>query len=245
MEPVVVVSETMGRRFWPDADPIGKRLRADPKGPWFTVVGVVGDVRVRGAQSDSESEAYFGYWLNPEPGINVVLKAAGEATALSEPLRSAVKDVDPSIAVAGIASMDSLVAGSIGDSRFYATLVAVFAALALVLAAVGIYGVLSYAVAQRIPEIGVRLALGAAERQIFGLVMGDSLKLALAGLAIGAAGALAVGRGMQSLLFGVAGTDVVTFAATATVLMLVAFVASYVPARRAMRVDPMSALRAE
>ena len=139
--------------------------------------------------------------------------------------------------------MDELVAESIGSSRFYATLVAIFAGLALVLAAVGIYGVMSYAVAQRTQEIGVRLALGAAERQIFGLVVGESLKLAAVGLALGLAGSLAVGKALGGMLFGVAGTDLATFAGTAALLVVVAFLAAYVPARRAMRIDPMVALR--
>jgi putative ABC transport system permease protein len=138
-----------------------------------------------------------------------------------------------------------MIADANGASRFYATLVAIFAALALLLAAVGIYGVMSYTVAQRSQEIGVRLALGAAERQIFALVAGDSLKLAAAGLALGAAGGIVVARALQNLLFGVAGTDPITFSATAALLVIVAFAASYFPARRAMRIDPMEALRAD
>jgi putative ABC transport system permease protein len=141
--------------------------------------------------------------------------------------------------------MDAIVAQSIGGSRFYATLVAVFAGLALVLAAVGIYGVMSYAVTQRTQEIGVRLALGAGERQIFGLVVGESLKLAAVGLALGLAGSIAVGKAIGGMLFGVAGTDLATFAVTAVLLAGVAFLAAYVPARRAMRIDPMEALRVE
>jgi putative ABC transport system permease protein len=174
-----------------------------------------------------------------------VLKTATDPAALAEPLRRAVKEVDPGIAVASLATMDAMVAEANGGARFYATLVAIFAGLALVLAAVGIYGVMSYAVAQRTQEIGVRLALGAAERQIFGLVVGESLKLAVVGLAIGLAGSIAVGRALQRLLFGVQGTDAVTFAVTAALLVLVAFLASYLPARRAMRIDPMEALRVE
>jgi putative ABC transport system permease protein len=180
-----------------------------------------------------------------EPGVNIVLKTATDPAALAEPLRRAVKEVNPGVAVAGIATMDRLLADSIGSSRFFAMLVAIFAALALVLAAVGLYGVMSYAVAQRTQEIGVRLALGAAERQIFGLVVGESLKLAAIGLALGLAGSLAVGRALKGLLFGVQGTDALTFAGTAALLVSVAFLASFIPARRAMRTDPMEALRVE
>ena len=243
--PTLVINETMAKTHWPNEDPIGRRVRTDSDSPWFTIVGIVADVQVRGARGTSEVEAYMGYWHNPEPGINIVLKTATDPAALAEPLRRAVKEVDPGIAVAGIATMDAAIAGSNGGARFYATLVAIFAGLALVLAAVGIYGVMSYAVAQRTQEIGVRLALGAGERQIFALVVGDSLKLAAVGLGIGLAGAIAAGRALQRLLFGVQGTDVLTFIATAAILMFVAFMASYLPARRAMRIDPMEALRVE
>ena len=243
--PSIVINETMARKFWPNENPLGQHVRTDPKSPWFTIVGIVADVEVRGARGTNEVEAYLPYWQDPEAGINVVLKTATDPAALAEPLRRAVKDVDPGVAVSGIATMDDLIAQSNGPSRFYATLVAIFAALALALAAVGIYGVMSYAVAQRTQEIGVRLALGAAEGQIFALVVGDSLKLAAIGLAIGMAGALVVGRALERLLFGVRGTDAATFAATATLLLLVAFTASYLPARRAMRIDPMEALRVD
>jgi putative ABC transport system permease protein len=242
--PTVVINETMAKRHWPTEDPVGRRIRFGDS-PWFTIVGIVADVQVRGARGTNEVETYIPYWQNPEPGVSIVLKTATDPAALAEPLRRAVKEVDPGIAVASLATMDAMVAEANGGARFYATLVAIFAGLALVLAAVGIYGVMSYAVGQRTQEIGVRLALGAAERQIFGLVVGESLKLAVVGLAIGLAGSIAVGRALQRLLFGVQGTDAVTFAATAALLVLVAFLASYLPARRAMRIDPMEALRVE
>jgi putative ABC transport system permease protein len=242
--PTVVINETMAKRHWPGQDPIGRRMRFGDS-PWFTIVGIVADVQIRGPRDPHEVETYMGYWHNPEPGVNIVLKTATDPAAMEEPLRRAVKEVDPAVAVAGLATMDAMVADANGGARFYATLVAIFAGLALVLAAVGIYGVMSYAVAQRTQEIGVRLALGAAERQIFGLVVGESLKLAVIGLAIGLAAAIAVGRALSRLLFGVHGTDAVTFGVTAGVLLLVAFLASYLPARRAMRIDPMEALRVE
>jgi putative ABC transport system permease protein len=244
-EPTVVVNETMARRHWPGEDPIGRRVRFEENGPWFTIVGVVADVQVRGARGTSVVETYIPYWQMPEVGTNVVLKTATDPMALAEPLRRAIKEVDPNIAVAGLTTLDEAIAEVNGSSRFNAMLVAVFAVVALALAAVGIYGVLSYAVSQRTQEIGVRLALGARERQIFRLVVGESLKLAAAGLVLGLAGALLVGRALDRLLYGVRATDVPTFAGTAILLIVVAVIASYVPARRAMRIAPMEALRAE
>ena len=243
-EPTAVINEMMAKRHWPGEDPIGRRIKLGDS-PWFTIVGIVADVQVRGARGTTVVETYVGYWHNPEAGVSIVLKTATDPAALAEPLRRAVKDVDPGIAVASLGTMEAMIADTNGGARFYATLVAIFAGLALLLAAVGIYGVLSYAVAQRTQEIGVRLALGAAEGQIFGLVVGESLTLAAIGLAIGLAGSVAVGRALERLLFGVHGTDAVTFAATAVLLVLVAFLASYLPARRAMRIDPMEALRVE
>jgi putative ABC transport system permease protein len=245
-EPTLVVNESMARRFFPDEDAVGRRIRfGDDKAPWMTIVGIVADVQVRGARGTKVVETYIPYWHNPEAGTNVLLKTAGDPAALSEPLRRAVKEIDPGIAVASVATLDQIVAQSMGDTRFYATLVAVFAGLALILAAVGIYGVMSYAVTQRTQEIGVRLALGAGERQIFGLVIGESLRLAAVGLALGLAGSIALGKSIGGMLFGVAATDLPTFAVTAALLTGVACLAAYLPARRAMRIDPMEALRVD
>jgi putative ABC transport system permease protein len=244
MTPLVVINETMAKTRWPGEDAIGRRIRFGDS-PWFRIVGIVGDVHVGGARGSARTEVYIPYWLMPEAGINIVLKTAGEPALLTAPLKNAVKEVDPAIAVSGIATMKNMIADANGASRFYATLVAIFAALALLLAAVGIYGVMSYTVAQRAQEIGVRLALGAAERQIFALIVGDSVRLAAVGLALGAAGAIVVARVLQNLLFGVHGADPITFSATAILLLSVALAASYFPARRAMRTDPIEALRAE
>ena len=244
-EPTVVVNESMAARYWPGEDAIGRRIRFGNDAPWMTIVGVVADVQVRGARGNNVVETYIPYWHQPEPGISVVLKTAGDPAALAEPLRRAVKEVDPAIAVAAPATMDEIVAQSIGGSRFYALLVAIFAGLALVLAAVGIYGVMSYAVAQRTQELGVRLALGAGTRQIFGMVVGETLTLAAVGLVIGLAGSVVLGRAIGGMLYNVPQLDPVTFGGTAALLVAVAFAASCMPARRAMRVDPITALRAE
>jgi putative ABC transport system permease protein len=242
--PVVVVNETFGRRFFPGEDPIGRRIGfGDDRS--FTIVGIVGDVKVRGPRSASRVETYVPYWQQPEAGTNIVLKTSVDPASLVEPLKHAVKDVDPSIAVSGAETMSGILAETNSAPRFYAMMVGIFAALALLLAAVGIYGVMAYTVAQRRTEIGVRLALGAGERQIFALILGDSLKLTAIGLVLGTAAALLVSRSMASMLFGVGQTDPVTYGATALLLVLVGLAASYVPARRAMRTDPMTALRAE
>jgi putative ABC transport system permease protein len=245
-EPVAVINDTAAKRFWPGEEPIGRRISLNgDRGPWATIVGIVGDVQTTGARGSNVVETYVPYWQNPQAGINVVLKTAGEPHALIEPMRRAVKEVDPGIAVASIATMDEIVGQSVGGARFYALLVGIFAGLALTLAAVGIYGVMSYAVAQRTRELGVRLALGAAERQIFGLIVGETLKLTAVGLALGLAGSIAVARQLKELLFGVPAVDAVTFGATALILVAVAFVATWLPARRATRIDPMVALRVE
>ncbi len=242
--PVVVVNETFMRRFFAGEDPIGKRI-AFGDDRWFTIVGIVADVKVRGPRDTGRVETYVPYWQQPETGTNVVLKTAVEPASLIEPLKRAVKDVDAGVAVSGAETMDGILAETNSAPRFYAMMVAAFATLALLLAAIGIYGVMAYTVAQRRTEIGVRLALGAAERQIFALVLKDSLKLTAIGLVLGTSAALAVGRSIRSLLFGVGQTDPVTYGLTALLLVAVGLAASYVPARRAMRTDPMTALRAE
>ena len=249
--PSVVVSATTARRFWDGEEPIGRRLRfsEDASAPWFTVIGVAGDVRMRGARGESRSEVYLPYWQFPELGTNVVLKlssdAAGPPERMAATLAQAVREVDPDIPVANVTAMTRLVSESIDDPRFLAVLVAVFAALALALAAIGIYGVVAYAVAQRTSEIGVRMALGAGSRDVFALVVGDGLRLTALGVLIGVVAAAAVSASLESLLFGVAPFDVATFGGMTAMIVAAAAVACLVPARRASRVDPIVALRSE
>ncbi|HET7218590.1 MAG TPA: ABC transporter permease [Vicinamibacterales bacterium] len=245
--PAIVVSEATARRFWKDQDPIGRRVRfsSGDQAPWFTVVGVVGEVRMRGPRGESRSEVYLPYWQFPELGTNVILKTSGRPDALTAPLRRAVREIDPDIPVASIQPMTSIVGDSIEQPRFLALLVGVFAGAALALAAVGIYGLIAFSVAQRTQEIGVRMALGAARADVLRLVVFDGMKLTAIGVAIGAGGAAAVGASLQSQLFGVTPLDPLTFGATGAALVCTALVACFIPAARAARVDPMVALRTE
>ena len=244
--PSVVVNETFARTFFPGEEALGKRVRfGDDKSPWFTIVGVSADVKTRGARESAIVETFIPYWQFTEPGMTVVLRTAGDPALLSAPLRQAVAAIDRNVPVSGLGTLDAMVADSIEQPRFFALLAGAFAALALVLAAIGIYGVMAYVVSQRTSEIGVRMALGATSREVFGLVLGDGLRLAAVGLVIGVAGSIAVGRWLKSLLYGVGSGDWLTTAATASMLLAVAMLACLLPARRAMRVDPMAALRAE
>jgi putative ABC transport system permease protein len=243
-EPVVMINESMARRHWPDQDAVGRRLRFGG-GPWFRIVGIVGDVKQAGARAEMRGQTYIPYWHLPEPGIGVVLRAHGEPEVLAAPLRHAVREIDPDMPVSNVDTMTNLVAQSIEEPRFLALLVGLFAGFALLLAAIGIYGVLSYAVSQRTAEIGVRLALGAGGRDVFSLIVSDGFKLTLIGVVIGVAVSLLVAPALSTLLFGVQPIDPATFVAVVATIVLVALSASVIPARRGMRVDPLSALRAE
>jgi putative ABC transport system permease protein len=243
--PSVIVSDVAAKHFWNDENPLGRRVRFGSKSPWFTVVGVAREVRMRGARGDRRSEIYLPYWQFPEGGTNVVLKTAGRPEALTSALRAAVIQIDPDLPVARIETLAEIVGASNAEPRFLAVLVTFFAALALGLASLGIYGVIAFAVSQRMPEIGVRLALGAERRDIFAMVVGDGLKLAATGIVAGAIAAVALNVSIESLLFGVRKVDPWTFALTIGALLVAAVLACLLPARRATHVDPMAALKAE
>ncbi len=247
--PVAVINETMARRFWPGEDPIGKRLApgsAVEHDDWITIVGIVNDVRQFELSAMPKPQMYLSYEQS-EPFLlrDLVVKTDVEPSSLAGMVRSTIWTIDRDQPVSNIATMEEILSQSVKRERFSMLLLAVFATLALVLAAVGIYSVMSYAMAQRTHEIGIRMALGAQTRDVLRLVIGQGLKLALAGVAIGILIAFALTRLMTSLLFGVSATDPLTYVAISLVLVGVAVLASYIPARRAAKVDPMIALRQE
>jgi putative ABC transport system permease protein len=246
--PALLISESLAQSRFPDQDPIGKRVHIGATNqPWFTIVGVVGDVK-QASLAVSQTDAVYtthAQWLFTDDTMSLVVRTRGDAAAIAPAIRSAVWSVDKDQPITRIATMDSLLAATAASRRFALTLFEAFGLVALALAAIGIYGVLSGSVTERTREIGIRLALGAQLRDVFQLVIGQGLRLTLIGVTVGLAGAFAVTRLMTSLLFGVSATDPVTFIGGALLLTLVALVACYVPARRATRVDPLIALRYE
>jgi putative ABC transport system permease protein len=246
--PAAVISESLARREFPDRDPIGQRLHVGPTNrPWFTVVGVVGDVR-QASLAASQTDAVYTtpeQWYFPDDTMSLVVRARGDASALAPALRQAVWSVDKDQPIARVATMESLLAATAAERRFALILFEAFGLAALMLAAIGIYGVLAGSVAERTHEIGIRLALGAQTGDVSRFIVGQGLRLALLGVGLGLAGAFAVTRLMAGLLFGVGATDPATFILVATLATAVALLASYIPARRATKVDPMVALRYE
>jgi putative ABC transport system permease protein len=243
--PCVIVNETMAKRYWPNENPIGRRIRASEDSPWVTVIGIARDVKSRGPAATPQVEMFIPYWVMPERGIAVLLRTPGDPLQHAAALREAVKAADPALPVASLDTMQGLRDENVAEPRFFAVLLAAFALSGIALAAIGIYGVIAYTVAQRTNEIGVRVALGASRPDVLRLVVVDGMKLAVAGTLLGMAGAAALTRFMSSLLFAVTASDPLTFAATALGVCVVALLASYLPARAALRVDPLRALRAE
>ena len=240
---VVIVDQLLARRYWPAEDPLGRRL-GFRRGA-CEIVGVVGAVKGSGMRRDPQPTLYMTYWQVPVARMSLVVRTLGDQASLAETVKRAVWAVDSDQPVYNIRTMDQLVAESTSDSRFTLILLSVFAALALALAMVGIYGVMSYSVSQRRQEIGIRMALGARSGDVFRMVVGCAMRLAAIGVATGLAGALAVTRALAALLYGVSPTDPATLAAMSTLIALVALGASCLPARRAARTDPLAALRYE
>ena len=244
---VAIINRTMAEHFWPDQDPIGKRFAYNEEHPkWFTVVGVVGDVLQYGLdQTTTAPEAYFPEFQSQYPSMMALVRTGADPLGQLPALGAAVREVDGQIPVYQPRELDEVVHESSSQQRFLALLLGLFAGLALVLAAVGIYGVIAYSVAQRTHEIGIRMALGAGWRNVMGMVLREGMVMAVAGVVAGLAGAWGLTRFLASLLYGVRPTDLITFVSVPLVLVSVSFLACYVPARRATRVDPTVALRYE
>ncbi|HEY0380187.1 MAG TPA: ABC transporter permease [Pyrinomonadaceae bacterium] len=243
---VVLINETLARKHFAGDDPVGKRLNLGLNDINGEVVGVVGDVRSRNLSKEAGPEFYVPYAQVPIGDVSLVVRtSSADPTPLTQALRSAVQEIDRDQPLYEVHTMNALVAESVSRQRFSMTLLALFAGLALMLASVGIFGVMSFLVTQRTHEIGIRMALGAQRRDVLKMIVGQGMKLTLVGVALGLAAAFALTRLMSSLLYGVSATDPLTFAGVSLLLAAVALLACYVPARRAMRVDPMVALRYE
>jgi putative ABC transport system permease protein len=245
---VTIIDERLAREYWPDVDPIGKRIRFGPpedNEPWHTIVGVVGDVRHERLDALTRKTVYLPFAQMPIGGSSLAIRSSGRPENIAAAVRAQVKELDPDLALTQVMPMAEVVARSVWQQRLYTALFGVFAAVALILATVGIYGVMSYAVTQRTREIGLRMALGAQRQDVMKLVVGQGVVLAALGVGAGLIAAVGLTRLMSSLLFGVTATDPLTFAAVSVLLAGVALGACFVPARRAARVDPMVALRYE
>nr|MDQ3013316.1 ABC transporter permease [Acidobacteriota bacterium] len=261
---VVIVNETLARRLWPSErpseDPLGKRLTlGDPRDrtqpvQWLTVVGVVKDVKQNSWMDAPSNEFYlpfqqeadfYGGTAGRYTAMTLVMRTSVAPQSLMKAVPESVRQLDRNLPVSGVVSMEQVVADTLWQPRFNLQLIGLFAALALVLASLGLYGVMSYAVTERTHEVGLRMALGAGRRDVLKLLVGQGMKLALLGVGLGLLAALALTRLMTKLLFGVSVTDPLTFAAIALLLVLVALMACWIPARRATKVDPMIALRYE
>ncbi len=241
---VILINEAMKRQLWPNEDPVGKRVTNDGGKHWAQIVGVVGDVREFGLDHPPVPEVYSPQKQNPAPGV-VLVRSAAEPTAISKALTAAIHEVDPQTAVTRIKTLEQARYESMANPRVTASLLAIFAGLALAIATAGIGGIMALNVSQRVREIGIRMALGARPVNIVGMVLGHGLALTLLGIGIGVAGARALTGLLKSLLFEVPPTDVLTFTGVGIILLAAAALASFVPARRAVGIDPNDALRSE
>ncbi len=244
---VVVVNEALVRRFFPGQDPVGRRITfgnpSNPRVIWSEIVGVVGDVRRSGLDKEPRAEAYAYQGQVPDNSLYLTVRADGDLLAVARAAQRAVWAVDPDLPISGVRPLADLLRGTVAERRLSMGLLAAFGALALLLAAIGIYGVMAFSTAARTRELGIRLALGAAPRDVLHLILRDGAKVAALGVGLGVVGALAASRFLSSMLFGVSATDPVTFAAVVGLLGSASLLACYIPARRATRVDPMVALR--
>jgi putative ABC transport system permease protein len=246
--PAVVVSERVVKRFWPGQDAIGKRVKLGAltsNNPWMSIVGVVGETKYRGLPDNptADPDLYLPF-VDRNSQVALAVRTSGSPAAAAGAIRAAIRAADSSMPIYSVATLDELIAGQTAQSRFIMWLMGVFAAIALSLAVIGIYGVMSYLVAQRTREIGIRLALGAAGNDILRLIVGNGARLIAIGVVIGAGAAYGLQRLVATLLFGVTAVDAAS-AIAVTVLAIVALLACYVPAMRATRVSPLKALHYE
>jgi putative ABC transport system permease protein len=249
---VAVINETAARLYWSADDPIGKTIRYYPQETNLSIqiVGIVGDVRSIGASEPAPPAVYVPLAQAPRPpyegrAMTFIVRTPGSPTSITASARAAVASIDAGLPLANVRPMSEIVSAASGQPRFTTLVMSFFASIAFFLAALGLYGILAYSVEQRVREIGVRIALGADKREIFRLIIGAGARLALVGAAVGVPSALALTRLMGGMLSGVTSADPVTYIAVVGMLMISALLASYLPARRATRVDPIVALRAE
>ncbi|HSE66520.1 MAG TPA: ABC transporter permease, partial [Gemmatimonadales bacterium] len=246
--PVAVINQNAARALFPGADPIGQRIRFSSRRPWMTIVGVVGDVRSMGLREPPPPEVYLLHEQLPVTtsgsgrSMYLVLRSAKDPLTLAAAARNAVRELDPLLAITAVRTMDEMIDYSVASERFTMLLLGGFGAVALILAAIGIYGIMAYAVKRRTREIGIRMALGARPTDVIRLVVGQGMRLAGVGVAVGAAGALIPSRLMTGLLYGVSPTDPLSFFTITLLLAAVALAASWLPARRAVLTRPTEAL---
>jgi len=245
---VTIIDERLASEYWANESPIGKRVRFGPpedNEPWHTVIGVVRSVRHERMQEETRKSVYLPHQQMPVNGMSVVMRTSGDPRTLAPAIRRVVNQMDHDIPVNKTPTMDEVMAESVWQPRLYTMLFTVFGVGAMVLAVIGIYGVMAYLVVTRTHEIGVRMALGATARNVFGLIVGRGMKLTIIGVLLGIVGAYGLTRLMRSLLFNISTTDPITFTSISVLLVLVAFIACYIPARRATKVNPLVALRYE
>jgi putative ABC transport system permease protein len=249
---VVVINESMARQYFPDHDPIGQRIQLgtepDPNAPWMEIVGVVGDMK-QSFEAASKAEMFVPYAQYPDPilagmylNTALVVRTAGSPADITTSVRAVIGEIDPGQPLVNVRTMATAMSGTVAQPRFQMTLLVIFAAVAVALSAVGVYGVMAYTVSQRVPEIGVRMAIGASPRQVVRMVVRQGARLTAVGIALGVVGAGLAAVAMQSLLFDVKALDPVTFIAAPILLAAAALLACYIPARRAARISPLAAL---
>jgi predicted permease len=246
--PVAIVNEAMARRYWPGSDPIGRTMRLKEDQRWMAVIGVVPDISHMGLRADEGPVVYVPYAQKTQDWLawtTLLMRTAGEPMDLALAVRNAIRGLDKNQPVAEIGTLEETLTRSFAIPRFTTFVIGVISGLALLIAVVGVYGLLSYTVAQRIPELGIRLTLGASPRQVSWLLLRQAMARVLVGVTCGLLGAWWLARWMESLLFGVRPHDPATFSGVAAVLVLASLAAVLGPARRAMRIDPSTALRAE